>query len=634
MTRRARPLTASVLLVAVLIATLAAGVLLSGLVPFDFATSDNHGDGEVDVRVQARQTDNGRVEVRAQSRTGSSEWTTHTPDSRFLPFEPDPGRWYSSSSVALSLPDETPDRSDEPGYTQLFVQQAIDYYERHGREAMLSHYNSPESIDGQWYMFIFDEQQVIVAHENPGNLGMTAAQVNGPDGYPAGRMVVAVASEAGAWVDYQFRNPASGQAEIKHSWIVQHDGLVFGSGWYEDAPSQENEPGAFTQSYVERALEMFRVLGREATLEYYNSPESIDGQWYMFIFDEQEVIVAHENPGNLGMTAAQVNGPDGYPAGRMVVAVASEAGAWVDYQFHNPASGQAEIKHSWIVQHDGLVFGSGWYENAPSQLHAPGAFTQSYVERALEMHRVLGREATLEYYNSPDSADGPWYMFIHQTDGTRVAHAHRSGVEGWLGSNLSDSGIDVTGFDYGNAILEIEASGWVSYVFVNPEDENRYQRKHSWIVTHDGLQFGSGWYDTNHDLAAEDPAGYSRVLVQQAIDRYDAEGREATLAHHNSPDSADGEWYVFVIDAEGQFVAHPTQPDLVGELLQDRGTDVTGFDFGSAFLAITENGWVSYVFGNPDTGQNEQKHTWLVRHDGLLFGAGWYEPGAYEAPDS
>ena len=35
--------------------------------------------------------------------------------------------------------------------------------------------------------------------------------------------------------------------------------------------------------------------------------------------------------------------------------------------------------------------------------------------------------------------------------------------------------------------------------------------------------------------------------------------------------------------------------------------------------------WEGYVFDNPDTGRATRKHAWIVRHDGLYFGSGWYE---------
>ena len=44
-------------------------------------------------------------------------------------------------------------------------------------------------------------------------------------------------------------------------------------------------------------------------------------------------------------------------------------------------------------------------------------------------------------------------------------------------------------------------------------------------------------------------------------------------------------------------------------------------------VAADENGrWVDYVFVNPTTGDPERKHTWVIKHDGLSFASGWYEP--------
>ena len=286
------------------------------------------------------------------------------------------------------------------------------------------------------------------------------------------------------------------------------------------------------------------------------------------------------------------------------------------------------MKHAWVVRHDGPRVFSGWYERAPSPVQEPGAYTQGYVRRTIQLYDLLGRDAAFEHLNTPESADGQWYMFIHEVDGPRVAHAYRANREGWLGSNVGEA-VDVTGYAYGQDMLEIDDRGWVSYVFVNPSDENQYQRKHSWLVTYDGLQFGSGWYDRNYDLKSEDPAGYAKALVQQAVDRYDAEGREAALEHYNSPDSTDGPWYVFILDdRDGALytIAHAALPHLVGTTRER--IDSSGFDYGAAFAAVTEavgGAWVSYLFTHPQTREDAPKHTWIVRRGNLLFGAGWYE---------
>ena len=381
-----------------------------------------------------------------------------------------------------------PRRSSPSEYTQYLVKNAISKYESEGLDATLAYYNTKESIDGQWYIFILDQDDVIIAHAaNPDLVGRPASAAIGPNGYPAGEAVVAVADEDGAWFDYTFPNPVTGAAETKHSWIVRYDGLVFGTGWYEGGPRKSDAP-AYTQSFVRQALNLYDALGLEATLAYYNTKESVDGQWYLFITDQDDVIIAHAaNPDLVGRPASAAIGPNGYPAGEAVVAVADEDGAWFDYTFPNPVTGAAETKHSWIVRYDGLVFGTGWYEGGPRKSDAP-AYTQSFVQQALNLYDALGLEATMDYYSSKESVDGQWYVFVIDEDGYTIAHHD----DKFVGRDPSLR-VDATGYFYGDEMLAATEEGrWVDYVLVNPESGEN-QQKHTWMVRHDGLLFGSGW---------------------------------------------------------------------------------------------------------------------------------------------
>ncbi len=142
--------------------------------------------------------------------------------------------------------------------------------------------------------------------------------------------------------------------------------------------------------------------------------------------------------------------------------------------------------------------------------------------------------------------------------------------------------------------------------------------------------------DESVDAAAlrdDDPAEYTRHLVAEAIERYEADGLDAAVEHYSDPAHVDGSWYVFMIDGEGDVLAH-YQPDRVGESLLDWvGIDANGYEFGPEMLAADEAGrWVPYVYTNPASGglgnsgdpEFELKNAWVVRHDGLLFGSGWY----------
>ena len=101
-----------------------------------------------------------------------------------------------------------------------------------------------------------------------------------------------------------------------------------------------------------------------------------------------------------------------------------------------------------------------------------------------------------------------------------------------------------------------------------------------------------------------EPGLYTKAFVAEALRRYDAEGRDATIAYYNAPESMDGEWYLFIIGEDAQVLAHAAIPDNVGLFVKEPlGIDANGYNFGAAMLAATKQGtWVSYVFENPARG--------------------------------
>ena len=143
------------------------------------------------------------------------------------------------SIIALVAPPDAPDELYDYGFHLLdrgevtveLVRQALRRYDEEGREATVSYYNSPESVDGDWYVFVVDENEKLIAHRDPSLLGKHIDEVgNTIDGRRFSDLEV---TEAGRWVDDVFVNPATGDEGIKHSWVMRHDGLIIGSGWYE-----------------------------------------------------------------------------------------------------------------------------------------------------------------------------------------------------------------------------------------------------------------------------------------------------------------------------------------------------------------------------------------------------------------
>ena len=105
-------------------------------------------------------------------------------------------------------------------------------------------------------MFIIDENDLIVSHPVlPDLIGQDIKTIVGSDGYELGEEI-ARATEAGHWIDYLWPNPVTGKEEPKHSWVIRHNGLIFGSGYYGPPNLQEYQ------------LEDFPTAGSDLSLQW------------------------------------------------------------------------------------------------------------------------------------------------------------------------------------------------------------------------------------------------------------------------------------------------------------------------------------------------------------------------------
>ena len=264
---------------------------LSAEAPVDtwLVSSDVEMDEKSIGNIRSRRLEDGRIELGFINALGEEV----APEIRYIAANSPVGVWLRGGEI--EAPPAPPSKDRPADYTQAFVLQAIERYEETGKEATVAYYNDPESLDGQWYVFILDQDDVMVSHADPALVSLHASEVLGPNSYPVGEGLVAVAHEDGDWFDYTYPNPTSGGVETKHSWLVRHEGLVFGSCWYEPGPSTSDAP-AYTQAFVQQAINLCDALGLEETIAYYNTEESVDGQWYAFIVDRDGYTIAHHNP--------------------------------------------------------------------------------------------------------------------------------------------------------------------------------------------------------------------------------------------------------------------------------------------------------------------------------------------------
>ncbi len=428
-----------------------------------------------------------------------------------------------------------------------------------------------------------------------------------------------------------------------------------------------DNPAAFTLDFTQTTLDRYDRDGREATLAYYNDPASIHYRnsgtadtfnmpWYVFIVDENDLIVSHPViPELVGRGIKTIVSSDGYEVGQEI-AKATEAGHWIHYLWPYPSTPLLPIPksyheevptHSWAVRHDGFIFVST-YNEPPTGFVVCGTDLYGYSNDSSNF-------SCGGYPRVPDIAA------VLENPTPRSFRSGISAISGWAcdaeeiiieinGEPFTAYGIDSEGRRWrpGRRMVRLLTAAYGTIredtAEVCGDTDNGFSLLWNWNNLGDGVYavqafIDGGRFAVSHVtvttfgdemLGDEEKATFTRDFVQAALDRYDREGREATLAYHNSSASIEGEWYVFIIDENDLFLSHAPTPALVGTDVKDIiGSD--GYELGKEIAAATETGhWIHYLWPNPVSGEEEPKHSWVIRHDGLIFASGYYGPPNFQ----
>jgi cytochrome c len=132
------------------------------------------------------------------------------------------------------------------------------------------------------------------------------------------------------------------------------------------AVAQDHGSAEEAQAMVARAIALFDEVGAQATMDAINhgpALDFLDGDLYVFAYDPAELISAHAvNQSLVGRPVAGFIDVDGKAFGQEISDQATAEGVWVDYKWVDPVSEEVEQKSSWVVRHDGYLFGVGIYK--------------------------------------------------------------------------------------------------------------------------------------------------------------------------------------------------------------------------------------------------------------------------------
>ena len=505
------------------------------------------------------------------------------------------------------LSDTFAERHDE---IRSVVEVAVALYEEHGDEALGMITAGADTYEDGPYPFAVDiYTKKVVAHgvfeERIGEISISLTESDKP--YD---QIVRELEETGElWTFYTFVNPETGAEQTKKSLLILRDTYAFGSGFY---PTSLEIGMMASIEVADSAAALYEEYGADALDMISEAAAGYEaGSLYPFVIGiDTETVVAHGfNPDLIGSKVADL------PAlSKPIAQIQSESelngGTWVTFTFPNPATGDDEIKMSWMTARDGYIFGSGFY---PDEYDAKLIKAMMTVDMALATYAAQG-EAGFSTITALNIDDGTYPFVIGSQSSEEFADGSildRRGMITWQPYELRAAigGVMET--------LEDGQGAWITYTFLNP-DTGENQAKRTWMVLYGDYLFGAGFYLYGLDAKM---VGVEWA-VATAIEMYNDldEDAFATITAMESK----SEVYPFVLSPDLVVVANGAVPSAVGTALEDIVTPDKSKEQILAELASDGVSRIEYEFVNPATDRVEVKRVLLKEHDGYAFGSGYY----------
>ena len=545
--------------------------------------------------------------------------------------------WGHGFAMLGDAPTAPPSQVDALDAAKAYVDEAIRRY-REDPEAAKAYYRTVASVDeelGLYLTLLQDGLAVItpILRVLPVQRGSDMTWLTDPTEREFGK-ALAEADEDGAVVEYLVTDSTDNFTfRKKTDWARRADGLVFSAGWIDrqtDVESTLTKRQKAIATVIEGRDRLW-ATGREAASAHYKTPESIDGEFYLIMaFGGGNIVADATGSVPLGTNIRDMKASDDPALGQKIAAVGNNDGEhlWITHMWHNPATGREQQRHTYVTRFFGIYLISGYYDDTtptPPPTLDPLDAAKAYVNAAITRYRANPEEAKA-YYSSRDSIteDGLYLTLLR--DGSIVVNPVFPGAEG---TGLAWR-TDALGREFGKALAEADENGTVvEYLLAIPSDNFTFRTKTAWAIRADGLVFSTGWIDRETDVESTlTPRQKAVGAVIKARSRMQSIGARPTVGYYRTPESIDGEYYVILATSDGNIVADATRPNLpTGANIRDmKASDDPALGQKIAAVQSGEGEWITHMWPNPATGQEERRHTYVARFFTLYIISGYYGP--------
>ncbi len=255
----------------------------------------------------------------------------------------------------------------------------------------------------------------------------------------------------------------------------------------------------------------------------------------------------------------------------------------------------------------------------------------NFVNEASDFVLDQGKDKAIEVFNDPNGefVRGELYIIAYDFNGTRLAHPYLPNGIGEYALNVTDS----------NGVADVRnmrevarrGGGFTYYIWPNPAHSNAEELKLTYVLKVDeGLWLAAGTYLRVHTPIFNNESREDLVaFVVSARDLALGTSKEDALNAFNDLNGSyvEGDRYTFAYDFDGNALALPFQPELLGDN-RINITDSNGVEYIRDMIALaqSEDGFVYYI--KPDPAENMTqgfKLSYITKVDDTWWlGAGIY----------
>ena len=481
------------------------------------------------------------------------------------------------------------------------AEEAVQLFEARDQEAfeIITYGGGDVRYTGELYPVVFDAVSLkTVAHGAiPDRLGHVPYSILSTGDRSIESILADLARDGGTWVEYVFTNPDTNTKQLKRTWLYQHDGYIFGSGYYLQDQRVQSQVDTALLLYASHGEGAFGLITPEAALELASMhPFVVNGTTF-------ETVAHGALPGKVGQTFGELMATDKSQE-RIASDLREESGIWVAYMSENPDTNTIQLTRAYLSMHDGYIFGSGY--------SFPDSRIQSMVDEAIYTYRS-DPETGFDVISSGILNRLDIYPAVRN-----ATHILAHGTLPHIVGPLPEVQLSRSYEDLREAAESGDGTAWSQYSFVSPYT-NTDQIKRGLLNLYDGHFFASSY-------SVQD--GDTQSAVDYALFVYESNKENDAWKGIITPDKpiVTDDIYPFVMNATTwETVAHGVLPDRVGlKPVAIENTSLRPFEEVRADLENNGKTWVTYIFLNTDTGTDQYKRTYMEVRDGLIFAAGYY----------